>query len=49
MNGMRTALQDAAPDTYDVIIVDSSDPIGPASVLFSKACRAVPTSQDSIL
>ena len=27
---------DAAEGTYDAIIVDSSDPIGPASVLFSK-------------
>ena len=28
--------QDAEPESYDVIIVDSSDPIGPASVLFTK-------------
>ena len=31
------ALQDAAPDSYDVVIVDSSDPVGPASVLFTDA------------
>jgi len=29
-------MQDAAPASYDVIIVDSSDPDGPASVLFTK-------------
>jgi len=29
--------QDAAAESYDVIIVDSSDPDGPASVLFTKA------------
>ena len=31
---------DCAPDTYDVIIVDSSDPVGPAEVLFGKVRRA---------
>lgn len=29
-------VQDAAPGTYDVIVVDSSDPVGPAEVLFQK-------------
>jgi spermidine synthase len=29
-------VQDAAEGTYDVIIVDSSDPVGPAEVLFQK-------------
>lgn len=33
------APQNAAPGSYDVIIVDSSDPVGPASVLFTKARR----------
>lgn len=28
--------QDAEEGTYDVIIVDSSDPVGPAEVLFQK-------------
>ena len=36
--GLTRPVQDAAPETYDVIIVDSSDPIGPASVLFTKVC-----------
>ena len=38
-SGMRTNnllphpyAKDAAPGTYDAIIVDSSDPVGPASV-----------------
>lgn len=29
-------VQDAAESSYDVIIVDSSDPVGPAEVLFEK-------------
>lgn len=29
-------VQDTPADTYDVIIVDSSDPVGPAEVLFEK-------------
>lgn len=29
-------VQDAAPETYDVIVVDSSDPVGPAEVLFQQ-------------
>ena len=29
-------VQEAAEDTYDAIIVDSSDPVGPAAVLFEK-------------
>lgn len=29
--------QDAPEGTYDAIIVDSSDPVGPAEVLFQKA------------
>lgn len=29
-------VKDAAPGTYDVIIVDSSDPVGPAEVLFER-------------
>eukprot|EP00798_Chlamydomonas_sp_ICE-L_P031399 gene31399-6565_t len=29
-------VQDAAPDYYDVIVVDSSDPVGPAEVLFER-------------
>jgi spermidine synthase len=28
---------DARPDTYDVIIIDSTDPVGPAAGLFSEA------------
>jgi spermidine synthase len=28
---------DASPDTYDVIIIDSTDPVGPAAGLFSEA------------
>ena len=34
-------LQDAEAGFYDVIIVDSSDPVGPASVLFTKVSLAV--------
>ena len=41
--------QDAEAGSYDAIIVDSSDPVGPASVLFTKvrclcddsSCRAL--------
>lgn len=33
--------QDAAEGTYDAIIVDSSDPIGPAEVLFQKVCAGI--------
>ena len=29
-------LQDAAEGTYDAIIVDSSDPVGPAEVLYQR-------------
>ena len=29
-------VQDAAEGTYDVIVVDSSDPVGPAEVLFQE-------------
>ncbi|MDR2876883.1 MAG: polyamine aminopropyltransferase, partial [Chromatiales bacterium] len=29
-------VQDAAPETYDVIIVDSTDPVGPAEGLFRR-------------
>jgi spermidine synthase len=29
-------LQDAEEGSYDAIIVDSSDPVGPAEVLFEK-------------
>ena len=29
-------VQEAAEGTYDAIIVDSSDPVGPAAVLFEK-------------
>lgn len=34
--GTNRILQEAAPETYDVIIVDSSDPVGPAEVLYQK-------------
>ena len=34
--GCRALAQDAAKGTYDAIIVDSSDPVGPAEVLFQK-------------
>lgn len=39
-------VRDTAPDTYDAIIVDSSDPVGPAEVLYQKdfyesMCRAL--------
>ena len=30
-------VQETAENTYDAIIVDSSDPVGPAEVLFQKA------------
>ena len=30
-------VKEAAEETYDAIIVDSSDPVGPAEVLFQKA------------
>ena len=33
-------VQEAAEHTFDVIIVDSSDPVGPAEVLFQKVCFA---------
>lgn len=29
-------VQEAAENTYDIIVVDSSDPVGPAEVLFQK-------------
>ncbi len=29
-------VQEAAEGTYDLIVVDSSDPVGPAEVLFQK-------------
>jgi spermidine synthase len=35
-DGIRWVAE-AAPDTYDVIIVDSTDPVGPAAGLFSEA------------
>jgi hypothetical protein len=36
-------VQEAAEGSYDVIIVDSSDPVGPAEVLFQQVCSsAVP-------
>ena len=35
-------LQDAEEGTYDAIIVDSSDPVGPAEVLFQKVLPASP-------
>ncbi len=31
---------DAEEGTYDAIIVDSSDPVGPAEVLFEEVCNA---------
>ncbi|PNH12917.1 Spermidine synthase 1 [Tetrabaena socialis] len=30
-------VEDSPPDSYDLIVVDSSDPVGPAEVLFEKA------------
>ena len=33
-------VQDAEEGTYDAIIVDSSDPVGPAEVLFQEVCGA---------
>jgi spermidine synthase len=35
-------VQDAAESSYDAIIVDSSDPVGPAEVLFEKVGGHVP-------
>jgi hypothetical protein len=32
-------VQDSEEGSYDAIIVDSSDPVGPAEVLFEKVCR----------
>ena len=35
-------VEDAEEGTYDAIIVDSSDPVGPAEVLFEKVgCRII--------
>ena len=34
-------VQEAAENTFDVIIVDSSDPVGPAEVLFQKVTWAL--------
>lgn len=34
-------VKNTAEGTYDVIIVDSSDPVGPADVLFEKVCCQV--------
>lgn len=34
-------VQDAEPETYDIIVVDSSDPVGPAEVLYQKVRPAV--------
>lgn len=39
---VRRFVQDAAEDSYDVIIVDSSDPVGPAEVLFQQVRRPRP-------
>ena len=36
VNPWLPGLQDAEEGTYDAIIVDSSDPVGPAEVLFQK-------------
>ena len=35
-------VQEAAEGTYDAIIVDSSDPVGPAEVLFQKVSHSQP-------
>ena len=35
-------VQEAAEGTYDAIIVDSSDPVGPAEVLFQKVSQLQP-------
>lgn len=35
-------VQDAPEGHYDVIVVDSSDPVGPAEVLFQKVSACVP-------
>ena len=35
-------VQDTPEDTYDVIIVDSSDPVGPAEVLFERVSESGP-------
>lgn len=35
-------VQEAAEGTYDAIIVDSSDPVGPAEVLFQKVSQSQP-------
>ena len=32
-------VQDIEEGSYDAIIVDSSDPVGPAEVLFQQVCR----------
>lgn len=37
-------VQEAAEGTYDAIIVDSSDPVGPAEVLFQKASLSLLTN-----
>ena len=37
-------VQDCPEGTYDAIIVDSSDPVGPAEVLFQQVCRRPPLS-----
>ena len=32
-------VQEAAENSFDAIIVDSSDPVGPAEVLFQRVCK----------
>lgn len=40
-DGLRFAA-DAEAGSYDAVIVDSSDPVGPAAVLFTKARSRAP-------
>lgn len=40
-------VQEAAEDSFDVIIVDSSDPVGPAEVLFQKVILKLASTHDA--
>ena len=42
-------VQEAAENSFDVIIVDSSDPVGPAEVLFQKVTHNAWTDRKAVL
>lgn len=40
-------VQEAAENSFDAIIVDSSDPVGPAEVLFERVCKCSNSLSDT--